>query len=144
SGHNKYGGYTEDGPEYVEVLDRLGRKVQRAARSVPAPVVQQAKGGATVGLVTVGGCHAACIEARDLLAKDGIAMDYMRVRGFPFGDEVTKFLESHDINFVVEQNRDAQLRSLLMMETGVPVERMESVRYYGGFPMSAQHVIAGV
>jgi 2-oxoglutarate ferredoxin oxidoreductase subunit alpha len=144
SGHNKYAGYTEDGPEYVEVLDRLDRKVQRAARAVPPPVIQQAKGGATLGLVTVGGCHAACIEAMDLLAKDGIALDYLRVRGFPFGDEVTKFLEAHETNFVVEQNRDSQLRSLLMMETGVPIERMESVRYYGGFPMSAPHVIAGV
>ncbi|MNC98184.1 hypothetical protein D3C83_160690 [compost metagenome] len=68
----------------------------------------------------------------------------MRVRGFPFGDEVTRFLESHDVNFVVEQNRDAQLRSLLTLETGVPLARMESVRYYGGFPMSAHHVISGV
>jgi 2-oxoglutarate ferredoxin oxidoreductase subunit alpha len=144
SGHNKYGGYTEDSAEYTEVVDRLDRKVQRAARSVPAPFVQHAKGGATLGLVTVGGCHAGCVEAMDLLAKDGIALDYMRVRGFPFGDEVTKFLEAHDINFIVEQNRDAQLRSLLTLETGVALERMESVRYYGGFPMSAEHVIAGV
>ncbi len=68
----------------------------------------------------------------------------MRVRGFPFGDEVAAFLDSHDVNFVVEQNRDAQLRSLLMLETGVPIEKLESVRYYGGFPMSAHHVIAGV
>ena len=97
-----------------------------------------------LGLVTIGGCHAACVEALDLLASEGVALDYMRVRGFPFGDEVTKFLESHDINFVVEQNRDAQLRSLLMLETGVPLDRIESVRYYGGFPMSAHHVISGV
>jgi 2-oxoglutarate ferredoxin oxidoreductase subunit alpha len=92
----------------------------------------------------VGGCHAACAEALDLLAAEGIAVDYMRVRGFPFGDDVRAFLEAHEVNFVVEQNRDAQLRSLLMLETGVPVERLESVRYYGGFPMSAHHVIAGV
>ena len=68
----------------------------------------------------------------------------MRVRGFPFGDEVRAFLESHAVNFIVEQNRDAQLRSLLMIETEVPVDRLESVRYYGGFPMSAHHVIAAV
>ena len=66
--------------------------------------------GAKMGLVTVGGCHAACVEAMDLLAKDGVTLDYMRVRGFPFGDEVAQFLESHDVNFVVEQNRDGQLR----------------------------------
>src|SRR4051812_19130195 len=143
SGHNRFGAYTEDGDEYVEVIDRIDRKIQRAARAVPAPLVQNAP-GAKMGLVTIGGCHAACLEALDLLAVDGVALDYMRVRGFPFGAEVTKFLEAHDINFIVEQNRDGQLRSLIMLETGVPIEKLESVRYYGGFPMSANHVIAGI
>jgi 2-oxoglutarate/2-oxoacid ferredoxin oxidoreductase subunit alpha len=80
----------------------------------------------------------------DLLAKDGIALNYMRVRGFPFGDEVRQFLDANDVNFVVEQNRDAQLRSLLMLDLGVHIEKMHSVRYYAGFPMSAHHVISGV
>jgi 2-oxoglutarate ferredoxin oxidoreductase subunit alpha len=143
SGHNKYGGYTEDAEEYQEVLDRLDRKIQRATRAVPPPIVQL-KPGATMGLVTVGGCHAACLEAMDLLAKDGVVLDYMRVRGFPFGTEVAQFLDAHEVNFVVEQNRDGQLRNLLMLETGVAMERLEPVRYYGGFPMSAHHVITGV
>jgi 2-oxoglutarate ferredoxin oxidoreductase subunit alpha len=143
SGHNKFGGYTEDAQEYQEVLDRLDRKIQRATRAVPPPIVQT-RAGAKMGLVTVGGCHAACVEAMDQLAREGVALDYMRVRGFPFGSEVGQFLESHEVNFVVEQNRDGQLRSLLVLETGVAVERLESVRYYGGFPMSAHHVIAGV
>ncbi len=143
SGHNRFGAYTEDAEEYAEVLDRVGRKIQNATRAVPAPLIQQ-KAGAKMGLVTVGGCHAACVEAMDLLAREGIALDFMRVRGFPFGDDVRKFLEAHEINFVVEQNRDGQLRSLLMLETAVPIEKLESVRYYGGFPMSAHHVISGV
>ena len=143
SGHNRFGVYTEDGDEYVEVMDRIDRKIQSAARAVPAPFVRTAP-GATLGIVTIGGCHGACMEALDLLAKEGLALDYLRVRGFPFGDEVTKFLDTHAVNFVVEQNRDGQLRSLLMLETGVPVERLESVRYYGGFPMSAHHVISAV
>jgi 2-oxoglutarate/2-oxoacid ferredoxin oxidoreductase subunit alpha len=143
SGHNRFGVYTEDADEYVDVLDRIDRKIQHAARAVPAPIVKTAA-GAKLGLVTVGGCHAACVEALDLLRAEGVAIDYMRVRGFPFGDEVRSFLESHEVNFIVEQNRDAQLRSLLTLETSVPVEKLESVRYYGGFPMSAHHVIAGV
>ena len=143
SGHNKYGGYTEDPEEYQEVLDRIDRKIQRAARAVPAPILQT-RPGATMGLVTVGGCHAACVEAMDLLATDGIALDYMRVRGFPFGAEVAQFLDAHDVNFIVEQNRDGQLRNLIMLETGTAVEKLESVRYYGGFPMSAHHVITGI
>ena len=76
--------------------------------------------------------------------REGVALDYMRVRSFPFGDEVAKFLDAHDVNFVVEQNRDGQLRSLLTLETGVAIDKLESVRYYGGFPMSAHHVISGV
>ena len=143
SGHNRYGVYTEDSDEYVDVLDRIDRKIQHAARAVPPPFMRPAP-GAKAGLVTIGGCHAACVEALDLLAAEGLAVDYMRVRGFPFGDDVRAFLESHPVNFVVEQNRDAQLRSLLMLETGVPVDKLESVRYYGGFPMSAHHVIAAV
>ena len=145
SGHNRFGGYTEDSDEYVDVLDRIDRKIQHAARAVPAPFMRPAPAAPErLGLVTVGGCHAACMEALDLLSAEGFAIDYMRVRGFPFGDDVRAFLESHAVNFIVEQNRDAQLRSLLMLETGVPVDRLESVRYYGGFPMSAHHVIAGV
>jgi len=125
------------------VIDRIDRKIQRAARAVPAPVTRLSA-GAKVGLLTVGGCHAACVEALDLFAAEGLAVDYMRVRGFPFGDEVTRFLESHDTNFVVEQNRDAQLRNLLLLETGGPLEKLESVRYYAGFPMSAHHVVTGL
>ena len=143
SGHNRFGGYTEDDQEYTEVMDRIARKIQGATRAVPAPVIHH-KPGATWGLVTIGGCNAACVEAMDLLTKEGIALDFMRVRGFPFGDDVRKFLESHDVNFIVEQNRDAQLRSLLMLETEVSVEKLESILYYGGFPMSAHHVISGV
>jgi 2-oxoglutarate ferredoxin oxidoreductase subunit alpha len=143
SGHNRLGQYTEDADEYVEVIDRIDRKIQQAARAVPPPLVRSAS-GARLGLVTIGGCHAACVEALDLFAREGVAIDYLRVRGFPFGDEIRRFLEAHEVNFVVEQNRDAQLRSMLMLETGVPVEKLESVRYYGGFPMSAHHVMTGV
>jgi 2-oxoglutarate ferredoxin oxidoreductase subunit alpha len=143
SGHNRFGAYTEDAEEYADVLDRIDRKIQRAARAIPSPIVRTSP-GARMGLLTVGGCHAACTEALDLLAHEGISLDYMRVRGFPFSDEVTRFLESHDINFIVEQNRDGQLRSLLLMETGIETAKLESVRYYAGFPMSAHHVIAGV
>jgi len=143
SGHTKHAGYTEDDVEYTEVLDRIDRKIQRAAKAVPAPVVRTVP-GAKVGLVTVGGCHSACVEALDQLAREGVAIDYMRVRGFPFGDDVARFLEAHEVTFVVEQNRDGQLRNLLTLETGVSMAKLESVRYYGGFPLSASHVIDGV
>ena len=75
------------------------------------------------------------------LAKEGVAIDYLRVRAFPFHDDVRKFLDSHDAVFIVEQNRDGQLRNLLTLETGVPMAKMHSIRYYGGFPLSARHVV---
>ncbi|MCE9557593.1 MAG: 2-oxoacid:acceptor oxidoreductase subunit alpha, partial [Armatimonadetes bacterium] len=142
SGHNKFGAYTENSAEYQEVVDRIARKTQNAAKAVPEPVIRQ--NGGKIGLVTVGGCHAACMEALDRLADDGLNLDYMRVRGFPFGDDVREFLESHETNFVVEQNRDGQLRNLLILETGVSSKTLESIRDYAGMPMSAHSVVAGV
>ncbi len=144
SGHNKFGAYTEDADEYQEVVDRLARKIQSASRAVPAPFTRKAAAPTKLGLLTIGGCHAACLEAIDQMNREGIALDYMRVRGFPFSDEVLAFVDQHDVTFVVEQNRDAQLRSLLMLETGAGLSKFESVRYYAGFPMSAHHVVSGV
>jgi 2-oxoglutarate ferredoxin oxidoreductase subunit alpha len=83
-------------------------------------------------------------EALDLLAQRGVAASYLRVRGFPFDDSVEAFLHAHDVCFVVEQNRDAQLRALLILETGVPQEKLRSVLVYGGFPLSAPHVVDGI
>jgi 2-oxoglutarate ferredoxin oxidoreductase subunit alpha len=140
SGHNKYGGYTETPAEYQEVVDRLLLKHKAAARFVPAPIVQKHP-GAHMGIITLGGCDAAVREAIDLLAVRGIYADYMRIRGFPFDDAVEEFLSRHQPCFVVEQNRDAQLRSLLLLETSVPKDRLRSVLAYGGFPLSAQNVV---
>jgi 2-oxoglutarate ferredoxin oxidoreductase subunit alpha len=83
-------------------------------------------------------------EALDLLAQRGVDASYMRVRGFPFDDSLETFLDAHDVCFVVEQNRDAQLRSLLILETHVPQEKLRSVLVYGGFPLSARHVVDGI
>lgn len=143
SGHNKFGAYTEEGDEYQEVLDRIARKVNSAADAVPAPFVRRGK-NAKYGLVSIGGCHAACMEALDRLSEEGLEFDYMRVRGFPFGVEVKRFLEEHEVCYVAEQNRDAQLRSLLILETNVSPDKLKPVLYYSGYPMSAHHIITGV
>jgi len=145
SGHNKLGGYTEIPDEYQEVVDRLARKHKAAAKAVPAPVIRT-QAGATVAIVTVGGCDLAVREAIETLAERGVVADYMRVRSFPFDDDVEAFLRAHDRIFVVEQNRDAQLRTLLVMETGVEgiKEKLKSVLVYGGFPLSSRHVIDAV
>jgi 2-oxoglutarate ferredoxin oxidoreductase subunit alpha len=143
SGHNKYGGYTETPSEYQEVMDRLLKKHHAAAKFVPAPIIHR-RPGSSFGIVTLGGCDPAVREALDLLAERGVMGDFMRVRGFPFDAAVESFLAEHDINFVIEQNRDAQLRSLLTLETNVSKAKLRSVLVYGGFPLSARHVIDGV
>jgi 2-oxoglutarate ferredoxin oxidoreductase subunit alpha len=143
SGHNKLGGYTEIPDEYREVMDRLLRKHKAAAEFVPPPIIQH-RPGASFGVITLGGCDMAVREALDRLADHGVYADFMRIRGFPFGEVVESFLDSHDFCFIVEQNRDAQLRSLLTLETRVPKENLRSILVYGGFPLSAKHVVDGI
>jgi 2-oxoglutarate/2-oxoacid ferredoxin oxidoreductase subunit alpha len=143
SGHNKLGGYTEIPDEYQEVMDRLARKHKKAATAVPPPVIHN-QPGATVGLISLGGCDGAVREAVDVLRADGIAVDYMRICAFPFDDSVDAFINAHQKNFVIEQNRDAQLRTLLVAETSVSKDRLDSILVYGGFPLSSRHVVTGV
>jgi 2-oxoglutarate ferredoxin oxidoreductase subunit alpha len=143
SGHDQFGAYTEDSDAYQVVVDRIKRKIDGAAEHLPAPVVQAQK-GAEVGLVAIGGCDAAVREAVDILAAQGIKADYMRIRGFPFAESVKEFIERYEHTFVIEQNRDAQLRSLLMIETGIPRDRMQSVLDYNGMPLTAGKVVSAV
>jgi 2-oxoglutarate ferredoxin oxidoreductase subunit alpha len=143
SGHNKLGGYTEIPDEYQEVMDRLARKHKKAARAVPAPIIRT-EAGAKIGLISLGGCDSAVREAVDDLKSQGIAADYMRIRAFPFDDSVEAFINRHETNFVIEQNRDAQLHTLLIAETSVSKERLQSILVYGGFPLSSHHVVLGV
>ncbi|MBL8997242.1 MAG: 2-oxoacid:acceptor oxidoreductase subunit alpha [Gemmatimonadetes bacterium] len=143
SGHDKHAAYTEDSDAYQEVVDRLKRKFEHAAAAMPKPAILRRK-GAEVGLVTLGGCDAAVREAADRLQEAGIAADVMRIRGFPFGAEVAEFLGEHEHTFVIEQNRDAQLRSLLMIELGVPRDELIPVLDYGGMPLTAKVVVDAV
>ncbi len=143
SGHDKHGLYTEDSDAYQELVDRLKRKFEHAAEHVPAPEISH-QPGSEVALVTIGGCDAAVHEAADLLRAEGIHTDYMRIRGFPFGEDVRKFLGRHEHTFVIEQNRDAQLRSLIGIELGFARDQMIPILDYGGMPLSAQKVVDAV
>ena len=143
SGHDRFGRYTEDADLYKDVVDRIARKIEGAAEALPAAEIRITD-EATVGLVTVGGCGPAVLEALESLAEEGIALDYLRVTGFPFSTAVEEFLLSHDLNIVVEQNRDGQLKRLLLLETAVPKSKLASVLDYGGAPLSADVVARGV
>ncbi|MBU6515683.1 MAG: 2-oxoacid:acceptor oxidoreductase subunit alpha [Acidobacteriota bacterium] len=143
SGHDKYGRYTEVPAQYQEVVDRLKKKHAAAARYVPAPV-EVRRPGAHVGIITLGSCDLAVREAIEELDERGIVADFLRVRGFPFVSDVRRFVEDHEHCFVVEQNRDAQLRSLIALETEVDIDAMHPVVHYGGFPLSARQVVDSV
>ncbi len=143
SGHNQYGAYTEDSREYQVVIDRLRKKWLTAARMVPKAVIE-AGNSEELAIVTIGSGEAPALEAVARLRAQGVRVDYMRVRGFPFGEEVEQFLNAHQLNFIVEQNRDAQLRSLLTLETGVAKNRMRSILHYNGLPLAANYVVDGV
>ena len=140
SGHNQAGAYTERSDEYIEVMDRLRRKFDTAATLVPGPIIERTP-KADLAIVSLGSCHGAIQETRDRLAEKGLASDYLRIRAFPFCDDVRSFIDSHPRVFVVEQNRDAQLRSLLMTETGIAADRLVPVLYYGGEPLSTVDII---
>jgi 2-oxoglutarate/2-oxoacid ferredoxin oxidoreductase subunit alpha len=143
SGHNMYGAYTEDANEYQQVVDRLLAKWETAKTLVPqAEVIQDGK--TKIGFLTIGGCDAAVKDAREQLAASGVATDYLRVKAFPFGADVQKYLDEHDRIYVVEQNRDAQLRSLLMLETRVDPNKLVAVRHYNGLPIEAGIVLDAV
>ena len=143
SGHNMYGAYTEDAAEYQAVVDRLRRKFDTAKELVPAAEIHVAEKCRT-GFLTIGSCDNAVKEARALLAEEGVSMNYLRVKGFPFGKDVQDYLDGHERIYVVEQNRDAQLRSLLMLETRVDPNKLVPVLHYDGLPILAKTVVDGV
>jgi 2-oxoglutarate ferredoxin oxidoreductase subunit alpha len=143
SGHNQYGGYTEDSKDYQIVVDRLRKKWMTAAHLVPKAVIETDPKN-DVSIVSIGSCDGAVREALGRLHAQGVHVNYMRVRAFPFGEEVEQFLQAHRINFVVEQNRDAQLRSLLTLETGVEKPRLRSLLHYNGMPIPASYIAEGV
>ena len=143
SGHDKYGRYTEDGALYEEVIDRIGKKIDGASTDVPEAEIH-CQEGSRVGVVTIGGCRKSVLEAIEKLSVRGVPVDYLRVRGFPFGPEVQQFLSSHELNIVIEQNRDAQLMKLITVETEVEKQRLESILDNKGSPLSAGIVVSGI
>lgn len=142
SGHDKFGNYTESPPDYLKVMERLSNKHRASVSLIPEPILR-IHDKATLGVITIGSCEPAVLEALDYFEKDGIVMDYLRVRGFPFHHSIRSFIEDHEQTLVVEQNRDAQLRSLLILELGIDPNLLISVLSYGGFPLTSQDVLLG-
>jgi 2-oxoglutarate ferredoxin oxidoreductase subunit alpha len=141
SGHNERALYTERPDEYQQVMERLARKFDTARKMVPTPVTV-ANGTSKIGLIAYGTTDFALTESREQLkAEYKLETDYLRIRAYPFTREIHEFVAAHDRIYVIEQNRDAQMLSLLKLD--LPPEdatKLRSVRHYNGLPIDARSV----
>ncbi len=143
SGHTKLGRYTEDADEYQEVVDRLLVKWETARSIVPEPEILYSKFN-KAALLTVGSGNGACKEALDRLRGKNIGLNYCRVKAFPFSEAVKDFIDKHEVVYVVEQNRDAQLRTLLILDSEADPAKIVSLLHYNGIPLNAGFVVENV
>mgnify|MGYP001827879777 FL=1 len=143
SGHTKYGGYTEDSDEYQEVVDRLLVKWETARTLVPEAEIRYSKFNKSA-ILTLGSGDGACKEALDRLEAEGVGLNYCRVKAFPFTDAIRDFIEQHEVVYVVEQNRDAQLRTLLINDINAEPQKLVSLLHYNGMPINAGFVVEKV
>jgi 2-oxoglutarate ferredoxin oxidoreductase subunit alpha len=143
SGHTKLGAYTEDADAYQEVVDRLLVKWETARTLVPEPVIEYSKFNKSA-ILSFGSCDGAVKEALVKLKDKNIGLNYCRVKAFPFTDSVEDFIDKHERIYVVEQNRDAQLRTLLMLDIDTDPKKLISMLHYKGLPISADFVIERV
>ena len=138
---DRFARYSEAGPDYMENMQRLLRKFETAKTLVPKPLLLPAPKPARFGAIFYGSTSPAMAEALDALAERGILVNALRIRAFPFADEIVDFCNSHPWVFVVEQNRDAQLKTLLVNEAGVNQNRLIPVLHYDGTPITARYIV---
>ena len=138
---DRYARYSEEGPVYVDNMQRLVRKFETAKDLVPRPVLRPAKQATRFGVLYYGSTSPSMSEALDLLDEQGLHVDALRVRAFPFNKDVSEFIAAHESVFVVEQNRDAQLRTLLMTECSLDPARLLPVLHYDGTPITARFIV---
>ncbi|HET9578487.1 MAG TPA: 2-oxoacid:acceptor oxidoreductase subunit alpha [Usitatibacter sp.] len=141
---DRYARYTEEGSAYVDNMQRLLKKFETAKELVPRPVTRLAGKGSRFGVIYYGSTAPAMDEALVTLEEQGMQVDAMRIRGFPFRDEVIDFVNGRDHVFVVEQNRDAQLRTLLVAEGMLSPEKLTPVLHYDGTPITARFITSEI
>jgi 2-oxoglutarate ferredoxin oxidoreductase subunit alpha len=141
---DRFAKYSEEGSVYVDNMQRLVRKFETAKSLVPAPVVRRAREKARYGAIYFGSTSAAMSEALVELEAQGLHLDTLRIRAFPFSDAVVDFINSYDQVFLIEQNRDAQMRMLLVNECAIDPARIISVLHYDGTPITARFIRAAI
>jgi 2-oxoglutarate ferredoxin oxidoreductase subunit alpha len=141
---NPYAQYSERGPDYIYNMERLLKKFRTAADLVPQPVLRPAPAPTRNGVIYFGSTSPAMREALDVLEADGVLIDALRLRAFPFAQSVTDFIEAHERVFVVEQNRDGQMQQMLVNELGFDPARLPKVLHYDGTPITARFIVAAI
>jgi 2-oxoglutarate/2-oxoacid ferredoxin oxidoreductase subunit alpha len=137
---DRYARYTEEGDPYVDNMERLLRKFDTARGILPGAKLRKASRPTRTGVIYYGSTAASMAEAEDLLAEEGVLVDALRLRAFPFGAEVAAFIDAHDRIFIVEQNRDAQMRTLLMADFEMAAHKFHSILHYDGTPITARFI----
>jgi 2-oxoglutarate ferredoxin oxidoreductase subunit alpha len=141
---NAYAIYSEAGPDYIYNVQRLLKKFATAATLVPQPAVHAAAKKTRVGVIYYGSTAPAMDEALEALAEQGVHIDAMRIRAFPFPQSVREFVDAHDMVFVVEQNRDAQMRTLLINELQIEPGQLAAVLHFDGTPITARFITQAI
>ncbi|MBX9745457.1 MAG: 2-oxoacid:acceptor oxidoreductase subunit alpha [Hyphomonadaceae bacterium] len=144
SSHDKDARYSERGEDYTEGMQRLLRKWETMKKYIPAPIIRNAPRRTPDGILYIGSTGPAMKEAHHALEEMGIHLDSMRIRGFPFQDEIFDFINDHARVFVVEQNRDGQLKTLLVNEGGIDPAQLTSIRHYDGTPITARFIVKAI
>jgi 2-oxoglutarate ferredoxin oxidoreductase subunit alpha len=138
---DEYATYTEDGAAYVRNVDRLLKKWDTAKNTVPVPHIYQQKNISPFGIIFFGTSTYSAEEAMDLMKEDNVSFDAMRIKAFPFHSSVDEFIRSHEKVFVIEQNRDGQMRSLLINELEINPQKLIPVLNYDGMPVTADTIV---
>ena len=138
---DRFARYTEDATPYIDNMQRLLRKFETAREMLPRPILRKASRPARTGVIYFGSTAAAMGEAIDILAEQGVAVDALRVRAFPLTHDIANFVMNHDRVFVVEQNRDAQMRTLIATDLNIDPARLTPILHYGGMPITARFIV---
>jgi 2-oxoglutarate ferredoxin oxidoreductase subunit alpha len=138
---DRFARYTEEASPYVDNMERLLRKFETARSLLPRPVLKPAAKRTRVGVLHYGSTAPAMDEAQALLARDGLRVDTLRIRAFPLAPEVAEFVRDHERVFVVEQNRDAQMRTLLTTDLGIAPAQLTSILHFSGMPITARFIV---
>ncbi len=139
-----YARYSERGPDYIYNMERLLRKFRTAAELVPQPVLRKASRPTRFGVIYFGSTSAAMHEALDVLEAEGVHLDALRLRAFPFPEAVREFIAAHEKVFVVEQNRDGQMHTLLVNELDLDPARLVRVLHFDGTPITARFIAGAI